>query len=145
MYCAECSKYTGEDVNLCATCADKRIKELETSLGYDPNQIFLDGMEYVCGESLEKQVKKILETPCWYPSLESGYNYKRKGDMSPDDEAHVLIEEDGDGILAICQPHSILGVQFCTPMIGGGRSPRTLMAIRILALAIKLDNEERKI
>jgi hypothetical protein len=53
----------------------------------------------------------------------------------------VVIEDDGDVVLAITPPSKHQGhLEFCTGM-GGGRSPKVLRALRALAQAIKEENE----
>lgn len=72
--------------------------------------------------------------------------YKRQEDMSPDGMLDVLVEKDGDVIVTIWPEGWTKGnmdycsVQFCTCSAGGGRSPNTLAALRLLARAINADN-----
>ena len=70
--------------------------------------------------------------------------HERKEDMSPDGRLQVIIQPDGDGIIGIIPPSEDHfgnpSVEFCTPFMGGGSSPRVLKAIRILLKAIYLDN-----
>lgn len=107
-------------------------------------QLALDGMEFIAGDILEKRVIKLLEEPAWYPSLESHKFYSRYEDMSPNGYLTVIIGEDGDGHIGMTKGEFHIDLEFCTPMVGGGQSSRVHMALRMLALAIKLDNEERE-
>jgi hypothetical protein len=104
----------------------------------------IPGLEYVAADILERQVIKLLETPVWYPSLDSMKIYERYEDMSPDGKLTIIIDEDGDTLISSTKEQFHINLEFCTPMIGGGQSARVHMALRMLALAIKLDNEERK-
>lgn len=75
---------------------------------------------------------------------------RRKEDMSPDGELFVMMQGDGDMIIGVKpskddmdyegSPFGV-SVEFCTPVMGGGRSPHTLRALRVLAEAVVKDNE----
>lgn len=75
---------------------------------------------------------------------------ERFEDMSPDGRLRVTFQTDGDVVLTIVQseesrksnfnPGSVC-VEFCTHA-GGGKSKRTLLALRNLAKAISDDNRE---
>lgn len=67
----------------------------------------------------------------------------RKEDMSSSGRLLLLLAEDGDICVKIVEPSGHdAGVEFCLPGSGGGKSPRTLAALRNLMLAIMEDNEE---
>jgi hypothetical protein len=80
------------------------------------------------------------------PDVERNIIYRRQGDMSPDGELQILVEDDGDVILTI-RPDGWKGdiskrpasVQFCTVGSGGGKSPQTWNALRELARAMRAD------
>ncbi|MEK7552697.1 MAG: hypothetical protein AAB505_01150 [Patescibacteria group bacterium] len=55
-------------------------------------------------------------------------------------ELYVVIEENGDILVSAERGCSTRPLRFRAPMLGGGMSPRTWNALRILALAIELDN-----
>lgn len=83
------------------------------------------------------------------PILPSTF-YERAGDMDPNGFLRVLVEEDGDVIVAVCgtglsDERRVTSTQFCTIGAGGGRSPTVLRALRDLIRAIQLDNLERPI
>ena len=75
----------------------------------------------------------------------------REEDMSHDGQLVLLLQKDGDIIVNI-RPSSDdrdyegspfgVSVEFCA---SGGRSPRTLKALRGLMEAMKLDNQENPI
>jgi len=73
--------------------------------------------------------------------------YERNEDMSPHGRLKVILQEDGDAIVAVvpdpnARPWERSSVEFCSRGGGGGRSRHTLEAIRALAAAIMRDNEE---
>jgi hypothetical protein len=78
---------------------------------------------------------------------------ERNDDMSPRNRLVVMQQEDGDMIVGIIpgsmEEFNRMGfsqsVEFCTIGMGGGRSPRTLEALRALMHAIEEDNQERPI
>lgn len=89
--------------------------------------------------------------------LKNGYELnsrcvERHEDMSPVGTLKVIIEPDGDIIVAVTpdlddpMQSSIFGytVQFCTIGSGGGRSPRTRKALIELVNAMYQDNLEEE-
>jgi hypothetical protein len=95
-------------------------------------------------ERLVKDVRRVLEHPFWIPELVNNEVYSRLHDdhdgeftgrvsvvFSPDSDAWIFIDK-------------IDGLRFRT-YSGGGASLRVRNALIILALAIKLDNEEHPI
>lgn len=74
--------------------------------------------------------------------IEPNTPYDRKEDMSPVGFLRVIMQLDGDMIVAVVpDPHEIAmgnnSIEFCA---SGGRSPHTLKALRELAEAIDRDN-----
>lgn len=71
---------------------------------------------------------------------------ERLEDMSIKGRLRLYLQEDGDIIIAVHEQTSdgLVGcgesVEFCT---SGGKSPRTLAALRMLAEAMRQDNAER--
>ena len=71
---------------------------------------------------------------------------ERKEDMSPRGFLRILMEDDGDIIVAVgqCDRDGIVDpvarVEFCSIGSGGGRSPRTRDALIQLMAAIAADN-----
>lgn len=57
-------------------------------------------------------------------------------------ELSVSLSRDGDVWVSTAPGHTL---RFRVPMIGGGMSPHTFNALRMLALAIELDNKYRPI
>lgn len=73
---------------------------------------------------------------------------ERREDMSPLGRLALFLQPDGDVIVTICpDPEAAWqnSVEFCQPFSGGGRSPKTLKALRALADAMAKDNEARPI
>ena len=77
---------------------------------------------------------------------------ERFEDMSPRGRLKLIRQPDGD-IIVVTVPDpderncmSAAGgmVEFCTPCSGGGQSPNTLKALRLLFEAMVKDNEEEK-
>ncbi|MCX6795960.1 MAG: hypothetical protein NTW06_00490 [Candidatus Falkowbacteria bacterium] len=95
-------------------------------------------------EELMKNVHRVLETPFWIPELSSETIYSRLHDDHDGTlEGRVSIEfnRHGDAWIDI-DTRSGPALRFRT-LGGGGRSPRTRNALMLLALAMKLDNEEK--
>lgn len=66
----------------------------------------------------------------------------RKEDMSDSGRLRLLRQEDGDMCVAIIEDDGTMAsVEFCSVGLGGGRSPKTVQALRQLALAIMEDNQ----
>lgn len=75
---------------------------------------------------------------------------KRNEDMSQLGYLKVLVQNDGDIIVAVYPEEGGLvgvggSVEFCIPGTGGGRSTHTHAALRALADAMERDNQERPI
>lgn len=70
--------------------------------------------------------------------------------MSPRGYLRVIREDDGDIIVSVIDdvedsPGFAGSVQFCVPMIGGGKSTHTMEALRALMIAMARDNKETPI
>ena len=90
-----------------------------------------------------KQIKKILETPFWPQELEPNVNYQRLHDDHDGEYVgivNVLFDPMGDAYLMVDKAYQSL--RFRT-WEGGGMSLRVRNALLILAMAIKMDNEDR--
>ena len=71
---------------------------------------------------------------------------ERLEDMSVRGRLRLLQQEDGDIIVAVqSEKNGMLqigdAVEFCTTGMGGGKSPRTLAALRALMVAMEEDNK----
>lgn len=71
--------------------------------------------------------------------------HKRIGDMHPDDCIYVMADASGDACLSLVTDRGWQTIEFCTSGAGGGRSPRTRVAVLRLAQAIALDEEADRI
>ncbi|MBU2765810.1 hypothetical protein HAP94_06270 [Acidithiobacillus ferrivorans] len=68
---------------------------------------------------------------------------ERGEDMSTTGRLRLMRQEDGDMCVAVIDERGrVASVEFCTPLRGGGRSPRTFAALRALAQAIVEDNAD---
>jgi len=103
--------------------------------------------EKLSDEELYQQVINLLEGAYWLKDLDTMYRYTRNHD---DDDGtrtgkiNVIISGDGDSHIWIDAPSEGGSLRFRT-YGGGGLSLRVRNAIVLLALAIKMDNEERPI
>jgi len=99
-------------------------QKLRSSLLY---AVHLEQQERLCGE--------------W--RIDPNKFYERKEDMSPDGKLRIMAQDDGDVIVCVIPDSEMedpsASVEFCTSPI---RSPNVLKALRNLARAIELDNEE---
>lgn len=74
---------------------------------------------------------------------------ERHEDMSPLGRLRLIVQDDGDVIVAVVpdpdEPPGRFGnsVEFCSVGGGGGHSPHTLRALRELVKAMEADNAER--
>jgi len=91
-------------------------------------------------------IRVLLESWFWPKSLGTMEPYERFEDDSPRGQISVLFTQDGDGWIQVISkpdPNEMNSMfRFRMPMIGGGESPRTRVALLILAEAIRLDNEK---
>lgn len=96
-------------------------------------------------EVTTKLLKKILNSPFYPPELETNVGYFRtQDDCDGDTHEGICVSIGTDGDVFISARHRPMqSCRYRMPMVGGGRSPRTRLALLILALAIKLDDEER--
>lgn len=95
-------------------------------------------------EEIETLAKEILEDNFFLPSIEERENYFRVHDDNDGDQSQgleVMFGPDGDAYVSATTP-PMTSCRFRVPMIGGGKSHRVRNALLILALAIKLDNEQ---
>lgn len=91
----------------------------------------------VAREAAAKQEDNILNGP----RVPFNTFIARKEDMSQNGRIRLFKQDDGDMCLAVIDEHGqSAGVEFCTGFGGGGKSPKTLAALNILALAILEDN-----
>ena len=104
----------------------------------------------VSDEKIPETIKVVLESYFWLPEVQTMYVYERLHDdhdgtqtgvlnvmFSPDGDARVWITGEGNDRSPT--------LRFRMPGVGGGMSQRTRVALLILADAIRLDNEERKL
>ena len=91
---------------------------------------------------IDKDIAEILESPFWPKILDTKEMYSRVHDDSEGDKSQTLnvcFSQDGDAWLS--SGLLTTSLRFRTDF-GGGNSLRTRNALLILAMAIKLDNEE---
>lgn len=100
----------------------------------------------LCREHPTEVAQILLESHFWLQGLESNTHYKRFDDETYQGFVSVMISEDGDGWVEVwsrVDEEDPFSHRFRMPLHGGGQSPRMRTAVTIMALAIKLDNEER--
>lgn len=99
-------------------------------------------------ENIDEEIKKILETPFWPQGVDSDRAYFRTHDDCDGNTMFgtgVAFSQDGDAWIWTTAQFAGSSCRYRMPMIGGGRSPRVRNALLILAMAIKMDNEEAPI
>jgi len=102
-------------------------------------------MPLVSQERLRKDIRRVLENPCLIPELETDELYVRIHDDTDGTlkgSIGILLDQVGDARITFNPPYIGFSLRFRN-YFGGGMSPRTRNALAILALAIKLDNEEK--
>ncbi len=90
-------------------------------------------------------VEKFLEDPVWIPGLKAKTSYVRlhdDHDGTRQGRVCVAFSEDGDAWLETETNHRGGPLRFRSHF-GGGESPRTRIALMILARAIQLDSEAK--
>jgi hypothetical protein len=92
-----------------------------------------------------KEITRILENQFWIPELSTEVIYSRiEDDCDGDFTKKLTVEFNCVGDVLTNTGDRWPPLRFRMPgMLGGGRSPRTRNALMILALAMKLDNEEK--
>lgn len=91
-------------------------------------------------ENIEKLVSRILEESFWLADLQTDTTYERQCDDT-NDKILLRFDRDGDAWMRTTNL-SNEPLMFRMNFIGGGKSLRTRNALLILALAMKMDNEE---
>ena len=94
-------------------------------------------------EMLIKDAHRVLENPFWIDEIEPNFSYERLHDDHDGNRVGKICVNfliNGDAVLSTDSHHGP-HLRFRT-FGGGGKSPRTRNALMLLALAIKLDNEE---
>jgi hypothetical protein len=92
----------------------------------------------------KEAIRKLLETPFWPEELKTREPYFRTQDDCDGDLTEgivVTVGPDGD-VWVNVHCRATQTCRFRMPFVGGGMSPRVRNALLILAVAIKLDNEE---
>lgn len=92
-------------------------------------------------ERLHEDALRVLENPWWEQSLETMVSYSRLHDDHDGSQMGRIMVTMGPDADAWVSLDTMKGLRFRTPA-GGGRSLRTRNALMILALAMKLDEEQ---
>jgi len=103
-------------------------------------------LQQLCQNNPDEVIKVLLESHFWLKDLEPSTAYGRFDDDTYTGHITVVFSQDGDGWLEVLSekdPEDPFSHRFRMPFHGGGQSGRVRTALLILALAIKLDNEER--
>jgi hypothetical protein len=94
-----------------------------------------------------KVIKKLLETPFWPPELKTDTQYFRTQDDCDGnlrEGIEVIIDQMGDAWVNITTDSLLKSCRFRT-WGGGGRSLRVRNALLLLAIAIKMDNDDHPV
>lgn len=65
----------------------------------------------------------------------------RLEDMNPDGHLRVTLDSDNDVVVEVFDGTQFVSVEFCAGAGGGGRSPKTRLALIALMAAIEEDNK----
>ena len=93
-------------------------------------------------------IQALLESNFWLSSIETMSPYERLHDDHDGTELgrlNIMFSPDGDARIWIEGNKMSDTLRFRMPMGGGGMSPRTRVALLILAEAIRLDNEKGRL
>ena len=97
-------------------------------------------------ERIEKDVKIILKSNFWLSDIKTNTFYERlhdDHDGTMEGALKVVFNDHGDSYVQAGSPRVNSSLRFRN-ISGGTQSPRVYNALKILALAIKLDNEEHE-
>ncbi len=100
----------------------------------------------LCQEYPELVIQELLEAPFWPSSISTNTLYARGDDDTAEGEISVAFSPDGDGwveVLSHPDPAEMSQSHRFRTYFGGGQSLRTQTALKVLAVAIQLDNQER--
>lgn len=95
-------------------------------------------------KQLPRNIRQLLEKPTVIPGLSLSKTYYRNHDDCDGNPGHGLVVHigpDGDTWVKTTVP-PMSSCRFRSPGVGGGVSPRVYNALKLLALAIMLDNDE---
>ena len=93
------------------------------------------------GSEVIGALRKLLAEQAPKPVIPCGEFIARKEDMSQSGRIRLMRQEDGDMVIAVIDDEgNMASAEFCVTS-AGGKSPRTLEALRGLALAIMEDNQ----
>lgn len=99
----------------------------------------------ICEEYPNEVIQALLETPFWPAGIETSEYYRRFDDDTRKGMLWVMFSPDGDSwvdVAAEKDPEEMIHSHRFRNYFGGGQSERVHVALKILAVAIKLDNEE---
>lgn len=99
--------------------------------------------EEASADQLTEDVRRILETSFWIPDFKGGDTLMRLHDDADGKlEGILIVSFPGESdIIVTTDGHRGSALRFRSAF-GGGKSQRVRNALMILALAMKLDNEE---
>lgn len=91
---------------------------------------------------MARQFNALKQAEWMRPQAPCNQFIVRKEDMSVSGRLRLLRQEDGDMCVAVIDDDgNQASVEFCSPGMGGGKSPKTIQALRALALAMMEDNQ----
>lgn len=108
---------------------------------------FADALRRELEKNSDKVIKIVVESSFWPTSLKTMTSYERIDDDTQKGTLSIMFSPDGDGHATVfSEPdpeEPEISHRFRTDF-GGGKSLRTLCALRILAVAMDLDNNQPK-
>jgi hypothetical protein len=112
----------------------------------NPEKNKLERIRKICAQDPDAVLRMLFETPFWPSSLSIKEEYSRFDDDTRLGNISVQFSMDGDSwiqIISLKDPDEPLYSHRFRGYFGGGQSPNTEKALKFLAVAIKLDNENR--
>ncbi len=99
-------------------------------------------------EDIPGIIDQLLESDFWLKTVETFTEYERlqdDHDGTYKGKLRVMFSRDGDAFVCTTSRDEDYteSIRFRMPLVGGGMSPRTRVALLILAEAIRQDNEKR--
>jgi hypothetical protein len=102
-------------------------------------------LKSLCDTHPNEVMQVLLETPFWPAGIETRENYSRFDDDTRKGLITVFFSPDGDSwidVIAEKDPNEMIHTHRFRNYFGGGQSDRVHVALKILAAAIKMDNED---
>jgi hypothetical protein len=108
------------------------------------NKVRMKKIREMCEKYPDEVMLALLDVPFWPEILSSKEAYIRFDDDTPRGHISITFSHDGDGWIDVVSnkdPDDLFSHRFRT-YFGGGQSLRVNAALKILAVAIHLDNQQ---